>query len=50
MPFRSKAQMRWAYATKQPFADEWAAMTNNPKALPAYVGKRHVLKHVYKLK
>jgi hypothetical protein len=27
MPFKSKAQQRWAFATKQPFAEEWAAMT-----------------------
>jgi len=48
MPFVSKAQQKWAFATKQPFAQEWAAMTNESK-LPAYKNpkKRHVLRHVY---
>jgi hypothetical protein len=41
--------MKWAFATKKPFAEEWAKMTDTHK-LPAYKGKRHVLKHVYKLK
>ena len=50
MPFVSKAQQKWAFATKQPFAKEWAAMTDESK-LPAYANKkRHALKHVYKLK
>jgi len=40
--------MRWAFSTKQPFAEEWAAMTDERK-LPAYKNpkKRHVLRHVY---
>ena len=48
MPFASRAQMRWAFATKQPFAEEWAAMTDERK-LPAYKNpkKRHVLRDVY---
>lgn len=33
MPFRSKAQMRWAFETKQPFAKAWADMTDE-RALP----------------
>lgn len=36
MPFVSKAQMRWAFATKQKFAKDWAAMTNE-KAIPERV-------------
>jgi hypothetical protein len=31
MPFQSKAQMRWAFATRQPFAKEWADMTDETK-------------------
>lgn len=50
MPFKSKAQMRWAFANKKPWAEEWEAATKHPEKLPAYKGKRHVLKHVYKLK
>lgn len=48
MPFQSKAQQRWAFSTGQPFAKEWAAMTDE-KRLPAYKNpkKRHVLRHVY---
>ena len=47
MPFVSKAQQRWAFATKQPFAKDWAAMTDESK-LPAYKNKkRHVLRDVY---
>ena len=48
MPFQSRAQQRWAFATKQPFAEEWAQMTDERK-LPAYKNpkKRHVLRHVY---
>jgi hypothetical protein len=48
MPFQSKAQQRWAFATKQPFAKEWAGMTDE-KRLPAYKNpkKRHVLRDVY---
>jgi len=28
MPFKSRAQQRWAFATKQPFAREWAHKTD----------------------
>lgn len=31
MPFKSKAQEKWAFATKQPFAKEWAKMTDQKK-------------------
>lgn len=50
MPFVSRAQERWAFSTGQPFAKQWAAITDQ-KALPARkAAKPHVLKHVYKLK
>lgn len=31
MPFKSKAQAKWAFATKQPFAKEFADKTNFKK-------------------
>lgn len=34
MPFRSRAQQDWAFATKQPFAKAWADETDQ-RALPA---------------
>lgn len=34
MPFRSKAQWRWAFATHQRFARKWAHKTPSFKALP----------------
>ena len=37
MPFKSKAQERWAFANHQPWAKEWADKTNQKK-LPA---KKH---------
>lgn len=43
MPFKSVAQMRWAFATKQPFAKAWADMTDE-KALPARVHP-HTTRH-----
>lgn len=33
MPFKSRKQEQWAFATKQPFAKKWAGMTNQ-KSLP----------------
>jgi hypothetical protein len=48
MPFVSKAQEKWAFSTKQPFAKKWAAMTNQKK-LPKHVKKRKH-KSVYKYK
>ena len=38
MPFVSRQQERWAFATKQPFAKQWAAMTDQ-KQLPQRVSK-----------
>lgn len=38
MPFKSKAQARWAYATKQPFATRWEDKTKGGiKSLPKKV-------------
>lgn len=34
MPFKSKAQERWAFATNQTFAKEWADKTPNFARLP----------------
>jgi len=31
MPFKSKKQSRWAFATDQPFAEKWAKKTNYSK-------------------
>jgi len=39
MPFRSKAQEKWAFANKKPFAKKWAKMTNQ-KSLPKRVKKK----------
>lgn len=39
MPFKSKAQQRWAFGTKQPFAKKWAHETKSFKRLPAKKGK-----------
>ena len=39
MPFKSKAQEKWAFANKMPFAKEWADMTDQSK-LPAKKGKK----------
>ncbi len=38
MPFKSRAQEKWAYATHQPFAAKWGAMTEGKK-LPKRVKK-----------
>lgn len=40
MPFKSKAQMRWAYATHQPFAKKWAHKTRSIKKLPNKVRRK----------
>ena len=42
MPFKSRQQEKWAFATHQPFAKKWADMTNQ-KALPKKVkgGKKN---------
>jgi hypothetical protein len=42
MPFKSKQQEKWAFATKQPFAKEWADKTVQkglPKRVKAKKGK-----------
>lgn len=49
MPFVSRAQEQWAFATHQPFARQWAAITDQ-RSLPARVAKPrkpHVLRDVY---
>jgi hypothetical protein len=41
--FASRAQMRWAYATRQPFAKRWGEATElagKSKTLPARTGRR----------
>lgn len=38
MPFKSKAQERWAFATGKKWAKDWADKTNQSK-LPKRVGK-----------
>jgi len=35
MPFRSKAQWRWAFANRKRFAKKWARKTRSFKSLPA---------------
>ncbi|MEU1816129.1 hypothetical protein ABZ543_13160 [Streptomyces roseifaciens] len=37
MPFKSRAQEAWAFATKQPWAEEWAQKTLNQSSLPEHV-------------
>jgi len=37
MPFVSQDQAKWAFATKQPFAKEFAAKTKSISALPKKV-------------
>jgi hypothetical protein len=39
MPFKSKKQEAWAFATKQPFAKKWASMTEQ-KSIPLQVLKK----------
>ncbi len=34
MPFKSKKQKKWAFATHQSWADKWAEETPNMKNLP----------------
>jgi hypothetical protein len=38
MPFVSRKQEAWAFATRQPFAKQWAAMTDQ-SSLPVRKGK-----------
>jgi hypothetical protein len=45
MPFVSKSQQKYAFATKQPWAEEFAKETHNFKSLPEKVkAKREVIK------
>ena len=39
MPFKSRAQEKWAFATKQKFAKKWADMSEGKK-LPKRVKKK----------
>jgi len=43
MPFKSVAQQKFAFATHQPWAKEWASKTNFSK-IPARVGSTKKLK------
>lgn len=40
MPFKSKRQMRWAYATGKRWASTWSKHTKNAKRLPERVRRR----------
>jgi len=40
MPFRSKAQARWMYATHPKMATKWEEHTPNIRGLPLRVKKR----------
>ena len=40
MPFRSRAQARWAFANKKKWAKKWADHTSGWKSLPERVKKR----------
>jgi hypothetical protein len=44
MPFKSRQQQKWAYATKQPFRHRWSRATKKKKggfkSLPARVKKK----------
>lgn len=39
MPFKNKKQMRWAFATKQPWAKRWAKETNMKNLPEAQLGR-----------
>jgi hypothetical protein len=40
MPFKSKAQQKWAFANKKSWAKLWAKHTKNIKSLPKRVRKK----------
>jgi hypothetical protein len=40
MPFKSKKQERYMWATDPQMAKEWAAHTPNPSTLPEYATKK----------
>ena len=42
MPFRSKAQERWMFATKPEMAKRWASETSKNANLPNHVGAEKV--------
>jgi hypothetical protein len=44
MPFKSRAQEKWAFSTHQPWAQKWADMTEGKK-LPKKVKKTTRKKH-----
>lgn len=48
MPFRSQAQMKWAFANKKPWAKEWADKTPNPGSLPLKAEKKQVISRALK--
>jgi len=49
MPFVSKAQQKYAFATKQPWAEKFAKATTDYKSLPEHVKmKRDVIKKTLK--
>jgi hypothetical protein len=52
MPYRSKAQVKWAFATGQEFAEKWADHTPNIKNLPERVKSKakRLIKHLKKRK
>ncbi len=43
MPFVSKAQERWAFRNKMPWADKWAKMTKGKK-LPMHVAQKKAIR------
>ena len=47
MPFKSKAQEKWAWANKKPWAKEWADKTDFSK-LPDHVTAKDIAKRIRK--
>lgn len=47
-PFVSREQEKWAFATHQPWAKEWAAHTPNIKKLPERKKKKSKIKLIIK--
>lgn len=49
IPFKSKAQEKWAFATKQPFAKKWAGITTQsdlPQKVSKFDGRRRGMKRL----
>lgn len=46
MPFKSKQQSKWAFATDQPFAKEWAKKTDYSK-IPKKASKKSQSENKY---